>query len=65
MAMNASTHHDMLMGFAWTEKRWGVVEMHHNAVAVCFAFAWFTISLSIGFASLFGCVTSSPHSRIQ
>jgi len=21
MAWNASTHHDMLMGFAWTEKR--------------------------------------------
>ena len=34
MASNASTHHDMLMGSAWTEKMWGVVEMHHLAVAV-------------------------------
>lgn len=34
MARNASTHHDMLICFAWTEKRWGVVEMNRNAVAV-------------------------------
>ena len=34
MVGNASTHHDMLICFAWTEKMWGVVEMHHLAVAV-------------------------------
>ena len=34
MARNASTHHDTMICFAWTEKRWGGVEMHRNAVAV-------------------------------
>ena len=34
MARNASTHHDMLICFAWTEKRWGGVEMHWFAMGL-------------------------------
>ena len=47
MAKNASTHHDMMICFVRTEKRWGRVEMHWFAIGLRLICDWFAIRLRL------------------
>ena len=51
IARNASIHHDSMICFAWTEKRYGGVEMHRVAIGSRFplspAFPVYAIAIGL------------------
>ena len=56
MARNASTHHDMMICFVRTEKRWGRVEMHWFAINLRLVCDRNAIRLRLGLVALILCL---------